>query len=133
SEGMTFDRAWRFTSGTSSVTNVIEQVKPAQGATVPDQFTVSGRTVPNARVVIQVGAVQQQTAQNVIGQILGIGGGGNAGSTFRSEVSADANGMFSTSVTVNAQSGQQLVLVIDSTEPTSQTAAPRQTRQLVVQ
>lgn len=133
SEGMAFDRSWRFTSGTSSVTNVIDEVKPTEGATVPSQFTVSGHTVANARVVIQVGAVQQQTAQNVIGQILGIGGGGNPGSTFRSEVSADGNGMFSAGVTVNAQSGQQLVLVIDSTEPSSQTAAPRQTRQLVVQ
>lgn len=130
--GASFERGWQFTSGTSMVTNAITNLRPAEGASVPNQFTVAGRTAPGARVVVQVGAVAQATAENVLGQILGIstGGGGN---TVRNEVTADANGDFASQINIGARAGQNLTLVVDSIEPKTQTAAPRQTRHLTVQ
>ena len=65
---------------------------------------------------------------DVIGQIFGIGQRSNA---VRVETNADANGNFSAQVNIGAGSGQQLGLVIDSTEPRSQATA-RVTRTLLV-
>jgi hypothetical protein len=129
--GIPFERMWSFTSGTDEVRNSIGDLRPSDGAAVGRQFVVRGRTMPNARVVVQVGTVNgAPTTRDVIGQIFG--GGSNA-SNVRSEVIADGNGDFSAPVSIDARSGQQLTLEVDSTDARSQSSAPRVVRTLVVQ
>jgi hypothetical protein len=130
--GRPFDGRWEFSSGTAVVSNTITDLRPTQGASVPNQFTVSGRTLPGARVVVQVGTVAQQTTENVIGQLLGVSTG-NGGSSVRSEVIADGNGDFQAPVSIQARSGQPLTLVVDSTDARTRTAAPRLVRNLTAQ
>lgn len=128
--GHPFDGRWTFTSGTSAVTNTITDLRPGNGSSVGEQFMVSGRTMPGSRVVVQVGTVDQRTDQNVIGQLFGVG---SAGSSDRNEVIADGNGNFRVPMDIEARSGQQLTLTVDSTEASSQSAAPRVIRNLTIQ
>jgi hypothetical protein len=118
SAGAPFDRRWMFTSGGGANATVsITNVSPASGSTVPNSFTVSGQTAPGATVTVQVG-VAQQSATNigqVLGAILGTGGGGNQG--VQNTVTADANGRFSSGVQIGAPSGSVLGVIISATEP----------------
>ena len=117
SNGNPFQRTWAFTSGTSTASaGQIVNVRPTNGTTVGQQFTVSGSTSPGARVTIQVGASQARanTVGGLIGALLGAGGQTNTAS---GTVTADANGRFSQVVNINAPSGTQLVLTITSTDP----------------
>jgi hypothetical protein len=116
--GNPFQRGWRFTSGTSSVAaGSITNVSPANGATVPNQFTVSGRTSPNARVTIQVGTTGGgTTVGQLLGALLGAGGQSNTASV---TVTADASGRFAQQVNINAPSGTRLGLAISATDPTT--------------
>ena len=116
--GASFSRQWGFTSGGggANASVSIVNVRPAPGSTVPNSFTVSGRTAPGAEVTVQVG-IAQQSATN-IGQVLGAilgSGGGNRG--VQNTVTADANGYFSSAVNIGATSGSTLGVVITSTEP----------------
>ena len=124
--GGQFSRGWNFTSGTSAaVVGEITNVRPANGATVPNQFVVSGRTAPGARVSIQVGVSNsgRSTIGGIIGQILGGGQTNTAATT----ITADGNGRFSTQVNIGAPAGAQLLLVIGATDPqTGATATPVQ-------
>jgi hypothetical protein len=129
-DGLPFEARWDFTSGTTEARNTIDDVHPDDGATVTQQFVVRGRTAPNARVVVQVGTVSGPPHHDVLGEIFS-GGGDN--STVRSEVIADPNGMFAAPVTIAAHPGQQLTLVVDSTDARTQSAAPRIVRTLTVQ
>jgi hypothetical protein len=129
--GAPFEGRWSFTSGTSTVTNSITELRPANGATVHDQFTVSGHTLPGARVIIQVATVSRPTAENVIGQLLGASGAGT--DNVRSEVTADGNGNFQAPITIPARAGQTLTLVVDSTDAQTKSAAPRIVRNLTVE
>lgn len=128
--GHPFDGRWTFISGTVAVTNTITDLRPGNGSSVKDQFMVSGRTMPGSRVVVQVGTIDPQSAQNVIGQLLGVGTGS---SSARSEVIADGNGLFQVPMDIEARSGQQLTLTVDSTEARSQSAAPRVVRNLTIE
>jgi hypothetical protein len=124
--GGSFNRGWRFSSGTSTASaGQITNVRPGNGATVPNQFVISGHTSPGARVTIQVGqSGGRTTIGGIIGQILGGGNNTNSAST---TVTADANGVFSTSVNVPAPSGTQLLLAIQATDPqTGATGTPVQ-------
>ncbi|HEY0615124.1 MAG TPA: copper amine oxidase N-terminal domain-containing protein [Candidatus Elarobacter sp.] len=115
--GSPFNRGWRFTSGTSTAAaGQIVNVQPANGATVPQQFTVTGRTSPGARVTIQVGPASGNPTSvgGLLGAILGVGSNTNTSST---TVTADGNGRFSQGVNINAPSGTRLVLAITSTDP----------------
>jgi copper amine oxidase-like protein len=117
SNGNPFQRTWAFTSGTSTASaGQIVNVRPTNGTTVGQQFTVSGSTSPGARVTIQVGASQARanTVGGLIGALLGAGGQTNTAS---GTVTADANGRFSQVVNINAPSGTQLVLTITATDP----------------
>jgi hypothetical protein len=119
SNGNPFQRGWGFTSGTSTASaGQIVNVSPANGATVGQQFTVSGRTSPGARVTIQVGAsaARANTVGGLIGALLGAG---NQTNTASGTITAGPNGRFSQVVNINAPSGTQLVLTITSTDPTS--------------
>jgi Copper amine oxidase N-terminal domain len=118
SNGGSFSRAWRFTSGTSTASaGQISNVNPGNGATVPNQFTISGHTSPGARVTITIGAASGSTS--TIGGLIGaiLGGGGNQGNTASYTVSADGNGNFSQGVSVNAPSGTRLAIAINAIDP----------------
>ena len=128
--GAPFEARWNFTSGTAQVTNMISDLRPGDGASVRDTFTVTGRTLPGARVVVQAGTVNQRAAENVIGQLLGVGAG-NA--SIRSEVIADGAGNFQAPIALQARQGQQITLVVDSTDARTKTAAPRVVRNLVAE
>jgi hypothetical protein len=128
--GMPFDGRWAFASGTSTVSNSITDVRPGNGMSVHDQFTVSGHTMPGARVVVQVGTVDRPRTDNVLGQLFG--GNGNSDNV-RSEVTADGSGNFQTPITIPAHPGQGLTLVVDSTDAQTKSAAPRIVRNLTVE
>ncbi len=129
--GAPFEGKWYFTSGTSAVENILSNIVPANGAGVGTQFTVSGRTLPGSQVVVQVGAAANNpnSVAGEVGSILGLGGGANV----RNEVSANADGSFSTVVQINAPPGTSLKMVISSTDPRSRAAAHPVTRVLTVQ
>ena len=128
--GGAFSRGWHFTSGTSTAAvGQITNVRPANGATVGQQFTVSGRTTPGARVTIQIGAAS--SGQTTIGGLIGaiLGGSGNQGNTASYTVTADGNGVFSQGVSISAPSGTQLAIAINATDTqTGATATPVQER-----
>jgi hypothetical protein len=130
--GAPFEGRWNFSSGTSTVTNSITELRPANGAEVHDQFTVSGHTTPGARVIVQVATVSRPTAENVIGQLLGASGAA-ATDNVRSEVIADGSGNFQAPITIPARAGQTLTLVVDSTDAQTKSAAPRIVRNLIVE
>jgi len=124
--GGEFSRGWNFTSGTSTaLVGEIANVRPTNGAMVPNSFVVSGRTTPGARVTIQIGASGgRATVGGIIGAILGAG---NVGNTVATTVTADANGRFSSQVNIGAPSGTQLLLAISATDPnTGATGTPYQ-------
>jgi hypothetical protein len=129
-DGRPFDSRWAFASGTSTVSNSISDLRPGNGASVHDQFTVSGRTMPGARVVVQVGTVDRPRTETVIGQLFGTGGGND---NVRSEVTADGSGNFQVPITIPAHPGQGLTLVVDSTDAQTKSAAPRVVRNLTVE
>jgi hypothetical protein len=128
--GATFDDRWSFTSGTSAVENRLSGITPADGAVVKPEFTVSGRSLPGALVVVQVGATaaNTNTVAGAVGSILGLGGGANV----RNEVTANADGTFSTVVTVNAAPGTTLQMIVNSTDPRTKAAARSVSRTLTV-
>ena len=118
SNGNPFQRTWTFTSGTSTASaGQIVNVQPANGTTVGQQFVVSGRTSPGARVTIQVGTSTARA--NTVGGLIGalLGAGGNQSNTASGTVVANENGRFSQQVNINAPSGTQLVLTITATDP----------------
>ena len=95
----------------------ISNVSPGNGATVPNQFTISGHTSPGARVTITIGAATGNSSS--IGGLIGaiLGGGGNQGNTASYTVNANENGNFSQGVSVNAPSGTRLAIAINATDP----------------
>lgn len=127
SNGQAFSRSWAFTSGNSTAAiGQITNVTPGEGATVPNQFVVSGRTTPGAHVTVQVGVSTggRQTVGGLIGAILGAGGQTNSANY---SLTADGNGRFSAQINIGAPSGSQLLLVVTSTDAqTGSTATPIQ-------
>jgi hypothetical protein len=111
-DGTSFDRSWGFTTGTSTAANYLTHLRPANGSTVGNSFSVSGTTVPNASVHI----VAVPTA--VIGGVLAVSPG-----TYVADVTADDNGQFSQTVNVTAVSGGSLALRITSVAPTTNASA----------
>ncbi|MEA2665635.1 MAG: hypothetical protein QOI11_2579, partial [Candidatus Eremiobacteraeota bacterium] len=119
SNGAAFNRGWSFTSGTSTtIAGEITNVRPADGATVGNQFVVSGRTTPGARVAIQVGVGNANGRTTTLGGILGtLLGAGTQNNSAVYNVTADGNGAFSQQVNIGAASGSQLVLALLATDP----------------
>ncbi len=119
SRGGAFNRSWAFTSGTSTaVAGQITNVRPGDGATVGNQFVVSGHTTPGARVSIQVGVGNANGRTTTLGGIIGtLLGAGTANNSASYTVTADGNGDFSQQVNIGAASGSQLLLAILATDP----------------
>jgi hypothetical protein len=119
SNGGAFNRSWAFTSGTSTaIAGEITNVRPGDGATVGNQFVVSGHTSPGARVSIQVGVGNSNGRTTTLGGIIGtLLGAGTANNSASYTVTADGNGTFSQQVNIGAASGSQLLLAILATDP----------------
>lgn len=128
--GRPFDQTWQFTTAAPIVSNFINDLQPAEDSRVPNSMVVSGRTNPNSRIVVQLNPFgdQRQTVNGAIGSMLGINERANA---VRVETNADGNGYFSVQIDIDARSGQQLGLVVDSTQPRTQQTA-HMTRTLVI-
>jgi hypothetical protein len=106
--GASFSRSFTFvTGGSASSSNSISNLSPQPGASVTSNFTLKGKTAPNS--VVHVVASGQTSA---FGGMLQIGEG-----TFQSDVNADANGLFTVPIALNAVSGSQIRVVIQSTAP----------------
>jgi hypothetical protein len=127
-EGRSFSHQWSFISGTRVIPNSISGLNLQNGQQVSIPFTVSGNTLPGAHVIVQAGVVGQSIG-GLIGAILG--GANNGGSTARNEVDADANGHFSTQVTINAPSGAQIGVKVDSSDTKTGAAATTVTRTVI--
>jgi hypothetical protein len=110
--GVTFDRTWSFTSGTTAPTNSLSITSPANGATVPSTFTIRGKTLPNARIHILAGAVASA------GGIFTFSTGNYVGDT-----TADSSGNFSQEVTLNTVSGGTIGVTVTSTDPVTKGSA----------
>lgn len=110
--GLTFDRTWSFTSGTTAPTNTLTVVAPVNGGTVGSTFTIRGRTLPNARIHILAGAVASA------GGIFTFNTGNYVGDT-----TADPNGAFSQEVTLNTVSGGTIGVTVTSTDPVTKGSA----------
>ncbi len=122
SNGQPFSRTWAFTSGTSNATvGAIGDVRPRDGASVGNQFVVSGRTIPGAHVTVQVGVVgDRATVGGLVGALLG-GGGTNSASY---SLTADGAGFFTTEVDISAPGGSRLLLAINSVDPRTGATTP---------
>jgi hypothetical protein len=111
-DGVRFDLSWSFTSGTSVVPNYLHNISPADGATVGRTFTESGTTLPGSTV--HIGAL----ATAVFGPIV------MPASGYDTDVTADATGHFSASVTLaSIASGGTVTVRITSTAPVTKAAA----------
>ncbi len=132
--GASFSRQWSFISGTKVIPNAITGLNLTEGQQVGVPFAVSGHTLPGAHVIISAGVLQQQQGNlgGLIGAILGGSNGGNGGATARNEVDADAQGNFSTQISINAPSGSQVGIKVDSTDRTTGAAAKTVTRTVAV-
>ncbi len=115
SAGASFDKKYSFTSGIDTTQNFIREVAiggsgASNGQKVNTTFTLTGTTLPNARVTVILS--QQPT---LINGILGI-----PASSSRQVVTADSSGRFSASLnTADIGSPGSFVLALQSTEPTT--------------
>ena len=114
-DGGPFDRSWTFTSGNDTVPNVLDGLRPRAGETVGDDFVVSGRTLPGARVHVAVAADAQ-----ALGGIFRVGV-----DTFERTVTADGAGNFAVPVHVGAVPGGGADVFIQSRAPSGASATKR--------
>ncbi|MBV9103519.1 MAG: copper amine oxidase N-terminal domain-containing protein [Candidatus Eremiobacteraeota bacterium] len=110
-DGASFTRVWRFNSGSRGPTNTITLDRPQNGDTVGRNFTVSGHSVPNARVHLEAGALAPA------GPFTFTTG------TYVGDTVADSNGYFSQQVSINAVSGGRIGLTVTSTDPVTKESA----------
>ncbi|MGH7755861.1 MAG: stalk domain-containing protein [Vulcanimicrobiaceae bacterium] len=115
--GQSFDRSWSFTSGTETPKNFIKITAPAANSSVGGTFTVSGKTLPNARVHIVAGSIAN------LGGVFSLGTGNYSG-----DLTADQSGSFSQEVTLTVISGGAIGLTVTSTDPVTKGAAERKLR-----
>lgn len=104
--GASFSTGWSFNTGGAAGTNFIRSVQPADNAKVSGTFNFSGHTVPGSRVNIVANG--QATAFGVFQ----IGTG-----AYQTTVTADSNGVFSTSISLNNISGSQVRVLVQSIAP----------------
>jgi hypothetical protein len=117
-DGGRFERSWSFTSGSVPPQNVLDLDRPQDGAAVDaSSFIVRGTTAPNARVRIVAG-----TVGDVAGPFA-FGAGNYAGDT-----TADANGRFTQTVTLNTVPGARIGLTVTSTDPLTREGVEKRLR-----
>jgi len=104
--GANFDTGWTFSTANGATGNFIRNLTPGAGTNVSSNFTLSGNTLPNSHVHIVAGGAAS------LGGIFQVGTG-----TFTTDVTADSSGRFTAPVSVNAVSGGQVRVIIQSTSP----------------
>jgi hypothetical protein len=120
--GNPFSAEWSFRSGASGTTLAdVRDVRPANGATVPAAFVVSGRTTPGARVAVLAGATQANAGSSLIGTVIGGTGGGGNSDVY--EITAGRDGRFSAHVAISAPAGSSIGIVIGARDPRTGAAA----------
>ena len=90
---------------------------PTDGTSVPANFTVTGRTAPNARVRIVAGATAS------LGGAFAFGAGNYTGDTV-----ADGAGNFSQSVSLQTVSGAAIGLTVTATDPQTKESSQKKLR-----
>jgi hypothetical protein len=109
--GVSFDKSWSFTSGTSTVDNYLRNIVPADGSTVGGTFTVSGTALPNSQIQIVAASVA------LYGGVFRMPAG-----SYNADLTADAYGQFSQVVTIAVVGGGDVTVRITASRATSNTA-----------
>ncbi|MHB8179153.1 MAG: copper amine oxidase N-terminal domain-containing protein [Vulcanimicrobiaceae bacterium] len=105
--GANFSAGWGFRGGSVSSANYIQNLQPQPGAVLPTNFIFSGRTLPGSQVhIVATGETP------AFGGLIQIGTG-----TVQADATADANGMFSANISINAVHGGTVRVLIQSTAP----------------
>ncbi len=105
--GQNFRRFWSFSTGGVSGRNQLFALSPGNGANVGAQFTLYGRTAPNARI-----HVVASSEASALGGLLQVGTG-----TFSTDVQADSSGAFSVPIATNATNGGTIRVLLQSIAP----------------
>jgi len=105
--GSSFDTHWSFTTSNGVATNFVRNLTPAPGGHVGGNFTISGNTLPGSKVHIVASG-----EASALGGLFQMGTG-----TFTTDVTADASGRFTAPVSINAVSGGQVRVILQSTSP----------------
>ncbi len=116
--GQSFQRQWAFTSGTAAATNFVKLNGLQDGGTVSgSQFTLTGKTLPNARVHVVAGASRS------LGNVFNFGTG-----TYTGDTTADGNGNFSVDVSLQTTAGGTVSVDVTSTDPATKASAEQKLR-----
>ncbi len=115
--GQPFSDTYGFTSGGLAPRDRVVLTSPSDGASVGSDFTVSGRSVPNARIRIVAGATAS------LGGAFAFGAGNYTGDT-----TADAAGNFTQSVSLQTVSGAAIGLTVTATDPQTKESAQKKLR-----
>lgn len=115
--GQDFSEQWTFNTGNVASRDSIVIRAPGDNASVPSNFTVTGRSTPNARIRIVAGATA------TLGGAFAFGAGNYTGDT-----TADASGNFSQSVSLQTVSGASIGLTVTATDPQSQESSQKKLR-----
>lgn len=106
-----FDASWSFTSGTSTIDNYIRDVQPLDGSTVGGTFTVAGTALPNSHVHIVAASIA------FYGGVFRMPAG-----SYSADLTADAQGRFSQTVTIAVAGGGAVSVRITVSRPASNSA-----------
>jgi len=115
--GQAFSQAYSFASGSVAPKDTVELTSPGDGASVGSNFTVTGKSVPNARVRIVAGATAS------LGGAFSFGAGNYTGDTV-----ADAAGNFTQGVDLQTVSGAAIGLTVTATDPQTKESAQKKLR-----
>jgi len=113
--GGPFAGTWRFTTGQEAARNILRILSPADGSGVGREFTIVGRTLPNALVHIDAGA-----SANFAGRSFAFGSG-----NFAADTTADPDGNFSQNVSLQSFPGAAVGVTITSTDPRTRESAQK--------
>jgi hypothetical protein len=109
--GMSFDKSWSFTSGTSTGDDYLRNISPADGSTVGGTFTVSGVALPNSHIHIVAASVA------LYGGVFRMPAG-----SYNADLTADSSGQFSQVVTISVVGGGNVTVRITASRTTSNSA-----------
>jgi hypothetical protein len=115
--GQDFSEEWSFTSGGVAPKDTVFLSSPSDGASVPANFTIAGKAVPNARIRIVAGATAS------LGGAFAFGAG-----TYTGDTLADGDGNFSQSVSLQTVSGAEIGLTVTATDPQTKESAQKKLR-----
>ena len=109
--GVSFDKSWSFTSGTSTADDYLRNILPADGSTVGGTFTVSGTALPNSHIHIVAASVA------LYGGVFRVPAG-----SYNADLTADSYGQFSQVVTITVAGGGNVTVRITASKTASNSA-----------